>query len=115
MFVSVVGADRVPVVSPIDRAMFGYYASKRAAEVVVESSGVPYTTLRATQFHELLLMAVSALAKSPVVPVPSGFRFQPWPPRRWRTGWSSSPGFAGGLVDDLAGPRSGWTSCCART
>ena len=77
VFVSVVGADRVPVVSGVDRAMFGYYASKRAAEVVVESSGIPYTTLRATQFHELLLMAAAALTTSPVVPVPSGFRFQP--------------------------------------
>ena len=77
VYISVVGADRVPVTSPVDRAMFGYFASKRAAELVVESSGVPFTTLRASQFHELLLLAVGALAKSPVVPVPRGFRFQP--------------------------------------
>src|SRR5690349_13058297 len=76
-YISVVGADRVPVTSAVDRAMFGYFASKRAAERVVESSGVPFTTLRASQFHELLLLVVSGLAKSPVLPVSSGFRFQP--------------------------------------
>jgi uncharacterized protein YbjT (DUF2867 family) len=30
--------------------MFGYFASKRAAERIVEGSGLPWTTLRATQF-----------------------------------------------------------------
>lgn len=47
-FISVVGADRVPVESRLDRMMFGYFASKRAAERVVEESGLPWTTLRAT-------------------------------------------------------------------
>ena len=71
VFISVVGADRVPVVSGLDRAMFGYFASKRAAERVVESSGVPYTTLRATQFHELALTTLAAMSRLPVIPVPS--------------------------------------------
>src|ERR671923_1579758 len=38
--ISVVGADRVPMASGVDRAMFGYFGSKRAAEEVVASSGV---------------------------------------------------------------------------
>jgi len=106
VFVSVVGADRVPVVSGVDRAMFGYYASKRAAEVVVESTGVPYTTLRATQFHELLLMAVSALTTSPVVPVPRGFRFQPVAAAEVADRLVElALGSPAGLVDDLAGPQ----------
>jgi uncharacterized protein YbjT (DUF2867 family) len=50
VFISVVGADRVPVVSGVDRAMFGYFASKLAAEKVIADSGLPWTTLRATQF-----------------------------------------------------------------
>src|ERR687897_1059535 len=53
VYISVVGADRVPVVSAMDRAMFGYYAAKRDAEDVVADSGLPWTTLRATQFHDL--------------------------------------------------------------
>ncbi|MGH3338769.1 MAG: SDR family oxidoreductase, partial [Propionibacteriaceae bacterium] len=56
VYISVVGADRIPVVSGVDRAMFGYFASKRVAEKVVEDSGLPWTTLRATQFHEGMLM-----------------------------------------------------------
>ena len=35
VYISVVGADRIPVVSGVDRAMFGYFASKLAAERVV--------------------------------------------------------------------------------
>ena len=34
-YISVVGADRIPVTSRIDRTMFGYFASKLAAERVV--------------------------------------------------------------------------------
>ena len=39
VYISVVGADRVPVVSTVDRAMFGYFESKLAAERVVAESG----------------------------------------------------------------------------
>src|SRR5437867_43603 len=34
VYISVVGAERVPVVSGVDRAMFGYFAGKRAAEEI---------------------------------------------------------------------------------
>jgi uncharacterized protein YbjT (DUF2867 family) len=77
VYISVVGADRVPVVSRIDRAMFADFASKRAAERVVEDSGLPWTTLRATQFHELTLTVARQMVKIPVIPVPAGLRFQP--------------------------------------
>ena len=52
VYISVVGAERIPVLSGLDRAMFGYFASKREAEKVIEESGLPFTTLRATQFHD---------------------------------------------------------------
>ena len=39
VYISVVGADRIPVRSRIDRAMFGYFGSKLAAEQVVAGSG----------------------------------------------------------------------------
>ena len=57
-FISVAGADRIPITSAIDRTMFAYFGSKFAAERVVADSGVPWTTLRATQFHDLILMAL---------------------------------------------------------
>ncbi len=106
VFISVVGADRVPVVSAVDRAMFGYFASKRAAERLVEDSGLPWTTLRATQFYDSLLKVASGMAKMPVVPVAAGFRFQPID-----TGEVADRlvelalGAPAGLAPDMAGPR----------
>src|SRR2546423_10004947 len=74
VYISVVGADRIPVESSVDRAMFGYFASKLAAERVVVDSGLPWTTLRATQFHDLILTVARAMAKLPVVPIAAGLR-----------------------------------------
>jgi uncharacterized protein YbjT (DUF2867 family) len=76
--ISVVGADRIPVKTAVDRSMFAYFASQRAKEVVVAESGLPWTNLRATQFHDgFILVMVQSMSKLPVIPVPSGFRFQP--------------------------------------
>jgi uncharacterized protein YbjT (DUF2867 family) len=104
--VSVVGADRVPVESAIDRAMFGYFASKLAAERVVAESGVPWTTLRATQFHDLILMTARAMAKLPVIPVPPGIRFQPVDAGEVADQLVELAfGTPAGLAPDIAGPR----------
>jgi uncharacterized protein YbjT (DUF2867 family) len=106
VYISVVGAERIPVVSGVDRTMFGYFASKRAAEKVVEDSGLPWTTLRATQFHDLILTVARQLAKLPVVPVPAGFCSQPVD-----TGEVAARlveltlGKPSGLVPDMGGPR----------
>ncbi len=106
VFISVVGVDRIPVVSGVDRAMFGYFASKRAAEQVVADSGLPWTTLRATQFHELVLMVARQMAKLPVVPVPAGYRFQPIAAGEVAERLvESALGTPAGLLPNLAGPR----------
>ena len=106
VYISVVGADRVPVVSGVDRAMFGYFASKLAAERIVAESGVPWTTLRAGQFHDLMLTTVRGMSKLPVVPVPSGFRFQPVEADEVAARLVElALGAPAGLVPDIAGPR----------
>jgi uncharacterized protein YbjT (DUF2867 family) len=106
VYISVVGAERVPVVSAVDRAMFGYFASKRAAERVVEGSGLPWTTLRASQFHELALTTAAQMSRLPVIPVPSGVRFQPVDVREVAAGMAElALGVPAGLVPDIAGPR----------
>jgi uncharacterized protein YbjT (DUF2867 family) len=106
VYISVVGADRIPVVSGVDRAMFGYYASKHAAERIVADSGLPWTTLRATQFHDLTLTTVRAMAKLPVVPVPSGWRFQPIDTGEVATRLVElALGQPAGRVPDIGGPR----------
>jgi len=104
--ISVVGADRVPVVTAVDRAMFAYFASKRAAERVVAQSGVPWTTLRATQFYDLCLLVAQYMAKLPVIPVPMGFRFQPVDAGEVASRLVElALGAPAGLVPDIAGPR----------
>jgi uncharacterized protein YbjT (DUF2867 family) len=76
--ISVVGAERVPVRSAVDRSMFAYFASQRAKELVIEQSGLPWTNLRATQFYDgFILVMVRAMSKMPIVPLPAGTRFQP--------------------------------------
>ena len=46
VLISVVGADRIPQASAIDRVFFGYFGMKLATERVVEQSGIGWTTLR---------------------------------------------------------------------
>lgn len=103
--VSVVGADRIPIKSWIDRTMFGYFGSKLAAEGIVAESGIPWTTLRATQFHELMLGTARAMAKLPVVPVPVA-RFQPVAGAEVAERLVElALGEPAGLAPDIAGPR----------
>jgi uncharacterized protein YbjT (DUF2867 family) len=106
VYISVVGAERVPVSTGVDRAMFGYFASKRDGEIAIETSGVPWTTLRATQFYELVLMVVKAMAKMPAIPVPSGMRAQPVDSGEVAARLVElALDKPAGLVPDIAGPR----------
>jgi uncharacterized protein YbjT (DUF2867 family) len=106
VYISVVGADRISVVSRVDRAMFGYFASKLAAERVVADSGLPWTTLRATQFHELILLVARQMAKLPVMPLPAGFRFQPVDAGEVAARLVElALGTPAGLVPAMAGPK----------
>ncbi|MFE2043594.1 SDR family oxidoreductase [Streptomyces sp. NPDC059477] len=68
VYISIVGVDRVPL---------GYYRAKLAVERLVEGSGLGWTVLRATQFHDLVAGVCAALAKAPVMFVPSGVSDQP--------------------------------------
>jgi uncharacterized protein YbjT (DUF2867 family) len=68
VYISIVGSDLVS---------FGYTREKLEAERVVAGSGLPWTTLRVTQFYDLIFKGARALARLPVVPVPAGFVIQP--------------------------------------
>ncbi|HEY3682805.1 MAG TPA: NAD(P)H-binding protein [Streptosporangiaceae bacterium] len=98
VYVSIVG---------VDRARYGYYRAKHAAERLVEESGLPWTVLRATQFHDLAYTIVALLARSPVVPVPVGFRADPVDVRDAadRVAALALAGPAG-RAPDLGGPRT---------
>lgn len=106
VLISVVGADRIPQVSAVDRALFGYFGMKLATERVVEQSGLGWTTLRATQFHDLVLTVARALAKLPVIPAPTGTRFQPIETTEVAERLAElALDEPAGLVPDLAGPQ----------
>jgi uncharacterized protein YbjT (DUF2867 family) len=106
VYISVVGADRIPMAGRIDRMMFGYFASKHAAERIVADSGLPWTTLRATQFHDLLLTVAQQMARLPVIPVPAGFKFQPIDPTEVAARLVElALGPPAGLVPAMGGPR----------
>lgn len=65
--VSIVGIDRIP---------FPYYVAKVAIEKATVDSGIPYTILRATQFHQFIDNLLKAQRGLPVVFAPS-FSVQP--------------------------------------
>ncbi|MEU2716441.1 NAD(P)H-binding protein [Streptomyces sp. NPDC007205] len=68
VYISIVGVDRVPL---------GYYRTKLAVERQIEASGLGWTILRTTQFHDLLVSVLGGLAKAPVLLVPAGVPDQP--------------------------------------
>ena len=68
VYTSIVGIDRIPI---------GLYRRKLADEQYIADSGLPWTVLRATQFHDLIAVLIRMLAKSPVLALPAGVSFQP--------------------------------------
>lgn len=66
--ISVIGADTMPI---------GWFRTQLDAEKAVTGSGIPWTLLRAAQFHDIVLTMGQKMARMPVVPAPGGLRFQP--------------------------------------
>ena len=67
VYISIVGVDQID---------FGYYKNKLAAERLIEASGLPWTILRATQFHAFASQILGTLARLPLALVPKNWRFQ---------------------------------------
>lgn len=59
--VSIVGCERLAM---------GYYTTKASQEQLVEHGPVPWSIVRATQFHELAASALAAAARTGIIPVP---------------------------------------------
>ena len=89
----------------VDKAPYGYYAGKVLQEQLIAAGPVPWTILRATQFHEFARQIFGSVRLGPLVLIPA-MRSSRSPPTRSRNAWSSSPfGRPSGRVSDLAGPR----------
>ena len=97
VYVSIVGIDHHP---------YPYYRTKLASEHALSISGVPFTILRATQFHSLIPRFVDELRRSPIIPVPGGVHLQPIDPVTVADRVASlvSHGPAG-RVSDVGGPE----------
>jgi uncharacterized protein YbjT (DUF2867 family) len=106
VYISVVGAGAIPLAGALDRAMFGNYGAKFAAEQIIAESGIPWTTLRATQFHDLIFALVRQMAKLPVILAPAGARFQPVDAGEVAARLADvALGDPAGLVPEFGGPR----------
>ena len=68
LYVSIVGVDEIP---------FSYYQHKREAEEIIETSDVPTTIVRATQFHSFVGDLLDGVSRLPVWPLPTRLRVQP--------------------------------------
>jgi uncharacterized protein YbjT (DUF2867 family) len=96
LYISIVGVDKVPL---------GFYATKLAAEQVIEQSGLPYTILRTTQFHDLIRLVLAASARMPLMFVP-GLSFQPVDVSEVAERLASlAAGAPAGRVPDMGGPH----------
>ncbi len=67
VYISIVGIDKIPL---------GYYKGKLDAERLIESSGLPYTILRTTQWHTLGWEFCRRFTALPLVFLPRGVRSQ---------------------------------------
>lgn len=96
VYISIVGVDRAP---------FFYYRAKLECERLVEGSGLPWTVLRATQFHDLVLRTCSAGGWGPALAW-VGTSFQPVEVTEvaGRLAGLASGGPAG-LAGDFGGPE----------
>jgi len=91
VYISIVGVDRVP---------YAYYKAKHRVEEIVEDGGVPWTILRATQFHDFLVQMFTWAARTGLLPVLAGTSFQP----------VALDDVAGRLTDLVDGPAQGRAS-----
>lgn len=97
VFVSIVGIDRIP---------FPYYRLKVEVEGVVKAGGVPWTILRATQFHEFVEGMLWTMARLPIALVPKGWKNQPVHVDDVADRlWTIAAGEPGMRTLNIAGPR----------
>lgn len=61
VYISIVGVDRIPL---------GYYRTKHTVERALAASGLGWTVLRTTQFHDLVVRACQSAVRLPLMPVP---------------------------------------------
>jgi len=68
VYISIVG---------VDKTNYPYYQAKNETEQIIKDSGIPFTILRTTQFHNLVLNMISSFqTENGHILVPPGMQFQ---------------------------------------
>jgi len=98
VYISIVGMEGIT---------YPYYKTKLATEAVIKENIVPWSILRATQFHTLMETFLGAFARPPLVAaVPFKWQFQPVDPGEVATRLvevvTRDPG---GMLPDFGGPE----------
>ncbi|MFD0276265.1 SDR family oxidoreductase [Kitasatospora sp. NPDC127111] len=97
VYISIVGIDRVPL---------AYYRAKLAVERQIEESGLAWTVLRTTQFHDLVLGLLQTSARLPVMLLPAGVADQPIEVAEVAARLAElATGAPAGRVPDMGGPE----------
>ena len=96
--ISIVGVERIP---------YRYYQYKLATEEIIEHAGIPWSVLRATQFHGFVDYLLQGMTKFPLIAfVPTDFKAQTIDEsevaRRLCEVVATGPG---GRLPDLGGPE----------
>ena len=99
VYVSIVGID--------DVSGYPYYATKRAVESIVKQSDVPWSILRATQFHDLMETFLRIYSRVPgLTAIPFAWKFQPVDAREVAARLVEVVlGEPAGMLDDFGGPE----------
>ena len=98
LYVSIVGMEGVA---------YPYYRTKLAAEAIVRLGGVPWTILRATQFHDLMELFLRGFSHVPgFTTIPFGWQFQPVDAKEVAgRAVEAVLGEPAGLLEDFGGPE----------
>ena len=98
VFISIVGIDGVA---------YPYYRTKLAAEAIVKQGEVPWSILRATQFHDLMETFLRIYSRIPgTTAIPFAWKFQPVDAREVAARLVDVVlGEPGGTLEDFGGPE----------
>lgn len=98
VYISIVGIDGVA---------YPYYRTKLAVEAVVRQGEVPWSILRATQFHDLMEIYLRVNSRIPgITTIPFAWKFQPVDAREVAAKLVDVVvGEPAGMLDDFGGPE----------
>lgn len=97
VYISIVG---------VDKSAFSYFKAKLGVEQLIEQSGLPFTILRTTQFHNFILNLIRSSESDGVIRLPKGLTFQPIAVKEVAKALVAlALGPAHGHAPDMAGPQ----------